>query len=113
MPATNTYATPKVYANVGLKLLKNNLVMAKLCDSEGVDKTFEAGVGGTVYVKRPPEYAIRLGAAASPQDTIQGEVAVTIDTQAGVDTQFTSQEATLNVDQLLKSQVIDGAMATI
>ena len=109
----NAFLPPKVFANAGLKLLKNNLVMAKLCDSEGVDKTFKAGVGGTVYVKRPPEFIIRTGATASAQDVTEGEVAVVIDKQAGVDVQFTSQEETLNVDALLKSKVLDASMAQI
>ncbi|HXJ73532.1 MAG TPA: hypothetical protein VNM37_11785, partial [Candidatus Dormibacteraeota bacterium] len=64
----NAFATPKVYANVGLALLKNNLVMAKLCDSEAVNKEFVPGVGVTVYVKKPPEFIIRDGAVASSQD---------------------------------------------
>lgn len=113
MTASNTFLPPKVFANAGLKLLRNNLVMAKLCDAEGVDKMFKPGVGGTVYVKRPPEYAIRIGATASPQDTIEGEVPVNVNIQAGVDVQFTSQEETLNVDALLKSKVLDSCMATI
>lgn len=110
---TNTFLPPKVFANAGLKLLKNNLVLAKLVDSESVDKTFKAGVGGTVYVKRPPEFTIRTGATASAQDVTEGEVAVTIDKQAGVDVQFTSQEETLNVDALLKSKVLDASMTKI
>lgn len=110
---TNTFLPPKVFANAGLKLLKNNLVMAKLVDSEGVDKTFKPGVGGTVYVKRPPEFVIRTGATASAQDVTEGEVAVVIDKQAGVDVQFTSQEETLNVDALLKSKVLDASMSQI
>lgn len=109
----NTFLSPKVFANAGLKLLKNKLVMAKLCDSEGVDKEFKAGVGGTVYVKRPPEFVIRNGATASAQDVTEGEVAVSIDQQKGVDVQFTSQEETLNVDKLLESKVLDAAMTTI
>lgn len=109
----NAYATPKVYANVGLALLKNELVMAKLCDSEAVNKEFVPGVGTTVYVKRPPEFAIRDGATASAQDVVEGEVAVTCDKQKGVDVAFTGYEATTNVDQLLKSKVIKAAMAQI
>lgn len=109
----NAYATPKVYANVGLALLKNELVMAKLCDSEAVNNEFKPGVGTTVYVKRPPEFAIRDGAAASAQDVVEGEVAVTCDKQKGVDVQFTGYEATANVDQLLKSKVIKAAMTQI
>ncbi len=109
----NAFASPKVYANVGLALLKNQLVMAKLCDSESVNAEFKPGVGVTVYVKRPPEFTIRDGATASAQDVVEGEVAVTCDKQKGVDVQFTGYEATANVDQLLKSKVIKGAMAQI
>lgn len=110
---TNTFLPPKVFANAALVLLKNNLVTAKLCDSEGVDKMFKPGVGNTVYVKRPPEFTIRTGATASAQDVTEGEVAVTIDKQAGVDVSFTSVEETLNVDALMKSRVFDAQMATI
>lgn len=110
---TNNFLPAKVFANAGLKLLKNNLVMAKLCDSEGVDKAFKAGVGGTVYVKRPPEFIVRRGATANPQNVIEGEVAVNCNIQSGVDVQFTSQEETLNIDKLLKSRVLSAAMATI
>lgn len=110
---SNAFLSPKVFANAGLKLLKNKLVLAKLVDSESVDKTFKPGGGGTVYVKRPPEFVIRTGAVASAQDVVEGEVAVSIDQQAGVDIQFTSQEETLNVDALLKSKDLDGAMTTI
>lgn len=109
----NAFLSPKTFANAGLKLLKNNLVMAKLCDSEGVDKTFKTGVGGTVYVKRPPEFVIRVGATASAQDVTEGEVAVVIDRQVGVDVTFTSQEETLNLDALLKSKVLDASMSQI
>lgn len=110
---SHTFLPPKVFANAGLKLLKNNLVMAKLVDSEGVDKAFKPGGGATVNVKRPPEFTIRTGATASAQDVIEGEVAVTIDKQAGVDVQFTSAEETLNVDALLKSKVLDASMSQI
>src|ERR1700754_4278418 len=110
---TNAFLSPKVFANAGLKLLKNNLVMAKLCDSEGVDKAFQPGVGGTVYVKRPPEFIVRRAATASPQNAVEGEMAVSINIQSGVDVQFTSQEETLNVDKLLESKVLASSMATI
>jgi hypothetical protein len=110
---SNAFATPKTYANVGLQLLKNELVMAKLCDSESVEKEFKPGIGVTVYVKRPPEFAIRDGATAAAQDVIEGEVAVTCDKQKGVDTSFTGYEMSTNVDQLLKSKVIKAAMTQI
>jgi hypothetical protein len=110
---TNAFLPPKVFANAGLKLLKNSLVISKLVDSEGVDKVFQPGIGGTVYVKRPPEFIVRRGATATPQNVIEGEVAVNINIQSGVDVQFTSVEETLNVDKLLQSKVLAASMATM
>lgn len=110
---SHTFLPPKVFANAGLKLLKNNLVMAKLCDAEGVDKEFTPGRGSTIYIKRPPEFTVRTGATASNQDVVEGEVAVTIDQQKGVDVQFTSVEATLSVDSLLKDKVLNASMAQL
>lgn len=111
-------ASPKVFANAGLHFLKNSLVLAKLCDAEAINKEYsseKAGgkVGGTVHVKRPPEFIVRDGRVASPQDVLQGEVAVSIDKQKGVDVQFTSVEETLSVDSLLKSQTMQNAMAQL
>lgn len=114
----NAYASPKVFANTGLALLKNKLVLAKLIDSEGIDKRYTATTGGgkpggTIYVKRPPEFVVRDGRVAQVQDVLEGEVPVTIDQQKGVDVEFTSVEETLNVDSLLKSKVMDAAMTQL
>lgn len=111
-------ASPKVFANAGLKLLKNHLVLAKLVDNESVNKEFTAEKaggkpGGTVYVKRPPEFTVRDGRTAAPQDVLEGEVAVTIDKQKGVDVQFTSMEETLTVTSLLKSKAMESAMSKL
>jgi hypothetical protein len=115
----NALLSPKVYANVGLKLLKNELVMAKLVSSEYKDivvKPISKGGqanGSTVYVKRPPEFTVRDGAVASVQDVVEGEIAVTIDKQKGIDVEFTSLEETLTVDSLLKSKTMESAMTSL
>lgn len=112
---SNSFLAPKVFANAGLKFLKNNLVLAKLCDSEGVEKTFDpgSGTGLTVYVKRPPEFIVRDGRTASAQDIIEGEVAVNLDKQKGIDWAYSSVEETLQVSKLLKSKSLNNAMATL
>ncbi|WP_091742939.1 P22 phage major capsid protein family protein [Phenylobacterium immobile] len=114
----HAFAPPKVFANAGLKLLKNSLVLAKLADSEGVDKTYSTETGGgkpggTVYVKRPPEFIVRDGKNAAAQEVLEGEVAVSVDKQKGVDVQFTSLEETLSVGALLKSKVMASSMAAL
>ncbi|NEX94407.1 P22 phage major capsid protein family protein [Caulobacter sp. 17J65-9] len=60
--------------------------------------------------RRPPEFD---GRTAAPQDVLEGEVAVSIDKQKGVDVQFTSLEETLSVDTLLKSKVMKSAMGQL
>ena len=107
----NQLLSPKIYANVGLKLLKNNLVFAKLTNSEFKDEFKK--IGATVYVKRPPEFVIRNGPTASPQDVVEGEVPVSINLQKGVDTKFSSTELTLTVDSLMADRELNGAMAQI
>lgn len=111
--------TPKVYANTFLKLLKNNVVLPKLVSSQYKDivvnpisKTGQSN-GTTVYIKRPPMFTVRDGAVASVQDVVEGEIAVTIDKQKGVDVEFTSLEETLTVDGLLKSKVMQAKASAL
>lgn len=107
----NALLSPKVYSNTFLKLLKNNVVLPKLVTTEF--KNDFKKVGNTVYAKRVPEFTVRDGAVASVQDVVEGEIAVTIDKQKGVDVQFTSVEETLTVDSLLKSKTMNAAAAQL
>jgi hypothetical protein len=100
----NAFLTPKVYANVMLKLLKNNLVMGRLVTTEFKNEFKK--VGDTVYVKRPPEFTIRQGSIAQVQDVLEGEMPVKIDRYRGIDIQYTSLDLTLTVTDLLKNNVM-------
>lgn len=107
----NTILTPKVYANTMLKLLKNNLVMGKLVTTEFKNEFKK--IGNTVYVKRPPQFTIRDGAIADVQSVVEGEVPVVINKQKGIDISFTSLEAALTVDDLLKSAIMNAEAAQL
>ena len=107
----NAILSPKVYANAFVHLLTNELVIAKKVSNEFKDEFKK--VGSTVYAKRVPEFTVRDGAVASVQDVVEGEVAVTIDKQKGIDVEFTSVEDTLSVDALLKSRVMKSAAAQL
>jgi hypothetical protein len=115
----NAMLSPKVYANTFLKLLKNSVVLPKLVSSEyknivvkPISNTGQKN-GTTVYVKRPPMFTVRDGAVASVQDVVEGEIAITIDKQKGVDVEFTSMEETLTVDDLLKSKVMQAKASAL
>lgn len=107
----NALLSPKVYSNTFLKLLKNNVVMPKLVTTEFKDEFKK--IGSTVYAKRVPEFTVRDGAVAQVQDVVEGEVAISIDKQKGIDVEFTSIEETLTVDALLKSKVMNSAAAQL
>lgn len=107
----NALLSPKVYSNTFLKLLKNNVVLPKLVTTEF--KNDFKKVGNTVYAKRVPEFTVRDGAVAQVQDVVEGEIAVTIDKQKGVDVEFTSVEETLTVDALLKSKAMNAAAVAL
>jgi hypothetical protein len=107
----NALLSPKVYSNTFLKLLKNNVVLPKLVTTEFKNEFKK--VGNTVYAKRVPEFTVRDGAVASVQDVVEGEIAITIDKQKGVDVEFTSVEETLTVDSLLKSKAMNAAAAQL
>lgn len=115
----NALLSPKVYANTFLKLLKNSVVLPKLVSSEYkdivVNPISKGGQknGSTVYIKRPPMFTVRDGAVASVQDVVEGEIAVTIDKQKGVDVEFTSMEETLTVDALLKSKIMQAKASAL
>lgn len=107
----NTLLSPKTYANVMLKLLKNNLVMGKLVTTEFKNEFKK--VGDTVFIKRPPEFTIRQGAVAQVQNVTEGELPIKIDRQRGIDIQFSSVEETLNVTDLLKSEILNAEAAQL
>ena len=77
-----------------------------------ISKTGQSN-GTTVYQSCPPMFTVRDGAVASVQDVVEGEIAVTIDKQKGVDVEFTSLEETLTVDGLLKSKVIQAKASAL
>jgi len=108
---SNALLSPKVYSNTFLKLLKNSVVLPKLVTTEFKDEFRK--VGNTVYAKRVPEFTVRDGAVAQVQDVVEGEIAVTIDKQKGIDVEFTSVEDTLTVDSLLKSKAMNAAAAQL
>lgn len=116
---SNAFLPPKVYANTFLKLLKNAVVLPKLVSSEYKDivvKPLQTGGeknGRTVYIKRVPQFTVRDGAVASVQDVTEGEIAVTIDKQKGVDVEFTSMEETLDVTALLKSKIMQAKASAL
>jgi len=114
--ANNSILTPSVIAKEALMLLDNNLVLGKL-----VNRAYEDEIskpvngykkGGSVQIRRPARYTFRPGAVASPQDSVEKTLTLTVDTQGGVDLQFSSADMTLKISEF-SERFLKPAMITI
>ena len=83
-----------------LRVLENNLVFAKRVN-RSYDSKFAvegAKIGTVLNVRKPPRYIGRTGQALSVEDATETQVQVSLNTQFGVDVEFTSQDLALSID---------------
>jgi hypothetical protein len=71
-----------------------------------------AKIGDTLKIRLPNEYTVRSGAALAAQDTVEQTVDLKVQTQKGVDLNFTSADLTLSLDNF-SERVIEPAMARL
>src|SRR5574343_313405 len=109
----NVTLTPDIIAAKALDILDNNLVVAKKVyrghESEFAKKVNGYKVGETITIRRPNQFTVREGAAASIQDVVEGTTSMTIDKQRGVDFQFTSADMSLEIDEF-EDRILKDAM---
>lgn len=112
----NTVLTPTIIAKEATMILENELGMAKSV-YRGYEKEFSNSVNGyrvgdTVTIKKPTDFTVRDGAAASIQDVTEGSTSISVDKQKGIDFQFSSLELTLDIKEL-SERVIKPAMVQL
>lgn len=112
----NSILTIDVIAKEALRILDNNLVMAKKVhrahESEFGNAMNGYESGDTISIKRPTDFTVRDGATSSNQDIVEGKVTLTVDKQKGIDFGFTSKELTLDIGEL-SERVIKPAMVQL
>ncbi|HWM49499.1 MAG TPA: P22 phage major capsid protein family protein [Xanthobacteraceae bacterium] len=112
----NSVLTPSVIAKEALMLLDNNLVLGNLVNRAYEDEMQKPvngyKKGGSVQIRRPAKYTWRAGAVASPQDTTEKSLTLTVDTQGGVDLAFSSADMTLKISEF-SERFLKPAMITI
>lgn len=111
---SNTNLTIDQITQEGLRILVNNLGFSRNTNKEYDDSFANDGakIGQTLRIRKPPRYTIRTGATLNVQDHTETKVDLTLDTQAGVDVNFTSKELTLDIDDF-SDRILKPAMATI
>lgn len=107
----NALLTPSLITReIGL-ILENNLVAAKHVTRQYEDRFASSGgkIGTTLDLRRAAMHTVNTGAALSINDYTDTKVTLTIDTQAHCDTNFTSNELTLSVedfsDRVLRTKI--------
>jgi hypothetical protein len=110
----NSLLTISMITREALRVLENNLTFAKGVNRQYDDKYGQEGakIGTTLNVRKPARYVGRTGAAISIENQTETSVPVVLNTQRGVDVQFTSSELKLSLDDF-SERYIQPAMANI
>jgi P22 coat protein - gene protein 5 len=113
---TNTVLNPSVIAKMAIRILDNELVMAKRVhrayEDEFTKKVNGYDVGDTISIRKPGQFTVRNGAVAAIQDHTEGKLTLSVNKQKGVDFAFTSAELTLKIEELA-DRVIKPAMVQL
>ena len=113
---TNTTLTADIIAKEAIRILDNELVMAKKV-FRGYEEEFSKNVNGykvgdTISIRSPTDFTVRDGAVMAVQDVVEGKTTIRIDTRKGIDFKFSSQDLTLKIDAL-SERVIKPAMVQL
>jgi hypothetical protein len=110
----NTLLTRSEVSYEGLRVFKNLLGF-----TSRVTRTYDnrfaqkgAKIGDTLSVRKPPRYIGRTGDGLQPEATTESSVPVVIDTLFGVDTEFSSTERQLSLDDY-SNRILKPKLATI
>lgn len=108
--SNNTTLVPQVISKESLFILENNLVMAGKVNRKFEDQFVK--IGTTLTIRKPNRFQITTGPALQVQNITEPSTSVTINTQAQVSFQFTTQDLTLVIEEF-SERYLKPAMATI
>ncbi len=106
--AGNTLLSPTIITREALRILHANLNFIGNINKQYDDKFANAGaspsgkIGPSLTIRMPNQYKVRTGAVLQVQDTVETSQVLTVSTQKGVDTIFSSQDLTLTIDEFSK-----------
>jgi len=110
----NTLLTPSVITKEALAILHQ-----KLSFIGGINRQYDssyaksgARIGNDLKIRLPNEFTVRSGATLSAQNVVESSTTLTVDTQKGVDFEFTSEELTMHIDEF-KSRYLEPAMSVL
>ncbi len=110
----NTILTATAVTREALRVLHQKLNFVGSITREYDDSFARQGakVGDTLKVRLPNQYTVRTGATLAAQDTTESAVDLKVQTQKGVDLNFTSVDLTMNLDDF-SERVLEPAMSVL
>ena len=111
---SNTILTPTQVTRGALVVLHNNLRLSRTINKQYDDQFAKEGakIGTTLKVRLPNQYTVSTGASLSAQDTSEISATLTVATQKHVDTNFTSAELTMSVQDFM-ARIGEPAMSVL
>lgn len=96
--------TPTVITNEALRVLHNNIVLAKRVNRDYDDQFGKKGakVGQTIKVRRPNQFTVRTGSTLSLQDVVETSSDLTLQPLKGIDWDFDDTDLAMTIDQFSK-----------
>ena len=113
----NTLLTASAITRESLRILHQKLNFVGSINRQYDDSFAKTGakIGNDLRIRLPNQYLVRNGAtmtAVGTADTLESQVTLTVNTQQGVDLEFTSNELTMSMDDF-SSRVLDPAMSQL
>ena len=110
----NTLLTPTAVTREALRVLHQKLNFVGTINRSYDDRFAQTGakIGDSLSIRLPNQYSIRTGATLSSQDVAEQSVTLQVATQKGVDTTFTSDDLSLDLDDF-SERILNPAMAVL
>lgn len=96
----NSLLTINMITREAVRLWKNTNAFIQNIDTQYDDSFAKTGakIGTTLRIRLPNDFTVRVGQAASVQDTSEQSTTLALATQAGVDVQYSSVDRTMSLD---------------
>jgi hypothetical protein len=104
----NTLLSPTIITREALRILHANLNFISNCDKQYDNQFANSGaspsgkIGPSLTIRMPNQYTVRTGANLSTQDITETSQVLTVSTQKGVDTVFSTADLSLTIDDFSK-----------
>jgi hypothetical protein len=110
----NAILTPTAVTREALRVLHQKLNFVGSITREYDDSFARQGakIGDTLKVRLPNQFVVRTGPTLAAQDTTESSVDLKVQTQKGVDLNFTSIDLTLSLDEF-SERILEPAMAVL